>query len=268
MAAPESLSLTDDLPFWSAPFGIHLLDIINYKSEMTVLDIGFGFGFPMLELAMRLGNSSQVYGVDPFEEGAHRVRQKIQAAGTFNAQPVTGRAEELPFADSVFDLIVSNNGINNVQNQQTVFNECFRVSKKDCQLVFTLNTDQTFSKFYEVYRSTLREFKLQEYDDKISKHIRKKRVPFSYLQSCLSNSGFVIHSAAEDSFTYRFSSGTAMLNHSFIRMAFLPSWMELLPEALQAGVFNKIEEELNSIASQSGSLAMQVPFVTVDCRKS
>jgi hypothetical protein len=46
--------LYDELPLWSAPFGLKLLEHIEYKKNLTALDIGFGNGFPLTELDMRL----------------------------------------------------------------------------------------------------------------------------------------------------------------------------------------------------------------------
>jgi hypothetical protein len=64
----ELIDVFDELSFWSAPFGLKLLENINYKQNITALDIGFGAGFPLTEIAMRLGNSSTVYGIDPWKE--------------------------------------------------------------------------------------------------------------------------------------------------------------------------------------------------------
>ena len=66
---PEVVSALDELSLWSAPFGLKLLDSVLYKKNMNVLDIGFGTGFPLTELAMRLGKTSRIYGVDPWNEG-------------------------------------------------------------------------------------------------------------------------------------------------------------------------------------------------------
>ena len=55
------VSVIDELPLWSAPFGLSLLNTIKLKRNLNVLDVGFGFGFPLIEVAMRLGNSSKVY---------------------------------------------------------------------------------------------------------------------------------------------------------------------------------------------------------------
>jgi hypothetical protein len=62
MAKLNQFLIYDELPFWSAPFGMTLLDTVKYKSCMQVADIGSGGGFPMLELAERLGPGSLVTG--------------------------------------------------------------------------------------------------------------------------------------------------------------------------------------------------------------
>lgn len=41
----------DEAPLWSASFGQLLLKHLNLKPNITVVDIGSGAGFPLLELA-------------------------------------------------------------------------------------------------------------------------------------------------------------------------------------------------------------------------
>ena len=41
---PQLVSVIDDLPLWSAPFGLKLLDIIPVRRGMRVLDVGGGPG--------------------------------------------------------------------------------------------------------------------------------------------------------------------------------------------------------------------------------
>ena len=54
---PEFVNTFDELPLWSAPFGLLLLKHVELKPNLKVIDIGSGAGFPLLELASRLGNS-------------------------------------------------------------------------------------------------------------------------------------------------------------------------------------------------------------------
>ncbi len=55
---PALVSIIDELPLWSAPFGLKLLDKVMFHPNMNVLDLGCGLGFPLLELANRLGDNS------------------------------------------------------------------------------------------------------------------------------------------------------------------------------------------------------------------
>jgi 16S rRNA G527 N7-methylase RsmG len=52
------MEVIDELPIWSVPFGLKLLDVVDYKPTISAIDIGFGTGFPLIELAMRFGNTS------------------------------------------------------------------------------------------------------------------------------------------------------------------------------------------------------------------
>jgi precorrin-6B methylase 2 len=90
---PEFL---DELPLWSASFGLKLLDYIDYKPNITAVDIGFGTGFPLTEIAMRLGNNSTVYGIDEWKEGINRAEGKINYYGLSNVKIIEGSGESIP----------------------------------------------------------------------------------------------------------------------------------------------------------------------------
>ncbi|MBI5325630.1 MAG: class I SAM-dependent methyltransferase [Ignavibacteriae bacterium] len=124
----SNISTVDELPLWSAPFGLKLLDVIKMKPEMNVLDIGSGLGFPAIEIAMRLGNSGKVFGVEPWKEARERANEKIRLLGLNNIDIIDGVAEELHFENDFFDLVVSNNGINNVQD----IVKSFKISMVQC----------------------------------------------------------------------------------------------------------------------------------------
>src|SRR6266581_6865469 len=75
---PEFGEWYDELPLWSAPFGLLLLDRVSMKSGRTILDVGAGTGFLTLELAQRCGPTSKVIAVDPWKAGMNRLRKKIE----------------------------------------------------------------------------------------------------------------------------------------------------------------------------------------------
>lgn len=211
----------DELPLWSAPFGLRLLETIRYSAGVTALDIGPGYGFPLVEPAMRLGRRSRVVGIDPWAEGVAKIAEKICSCGFKNAAVARGDACNLPFSQKTFDLITSNNGINNIGNVQVAVVEIGRVAKSHAQFVFTFNTDRTFIRLYEAFREVLYEIGLPEYNKAVSDDIFNKRKPVSLMERLVVNSGFDVNSIIEDKFSYIFTDATAMLHHFFFRTAFL-----------------------------------------------
>jgi ubiquinone/menaquinone biosynthesis C-methylase UbiE len=264
---PELISIIDDLPLWSAPFGLRLMDIVHYKKNVQALDIGFGLGFPLLEIAMRLGPTSKVIGIDPWKQAHKRVQLKLKLTHVQNIELVEGVAEAIPFADHSFDLIYSNNGINNVQDLSKSLQECYRVAKNEAQFVFTFNLEKTFIEFYVLFRETLKELGLQQYEQKIDTHIYSKRKPLAEMRMAVERAGFKITEVYEDIFQYRFTDGTSMLNYFPINLSFLPSWKAIVPEEQQDQIFRHLEIKMNQVASVNNGFVMQVPFATFDCIK-
>jgi ubiquinone/menaquinone biosynthesis C-methylase UbiE len=205
--------------------------------------------------------------LDPWQKGLERVRQKIKQIGVRNISLVNGVAEKMPFQNETFHLIISNNGLNNVQNLQKTLNECARVAKKNAQLVFTYNTDKTFLEFYQLFRKTLIAYRLKSCLKQLDKHIYSKRKPLNEFKNALYKSGFRVAKIYESSFNYKFVDGTSMFNHFMINASFLPAWMEIVPKDRLAEVFSDLEKRINSIALRKGLFKMSVPFYTIDCRK-
>lgn len=265
---PKLVSIIDETSFWSAPPGTAILERMPYRKNMNALDIGFGTGFPLVEMAMRLGNTCKVFGIDPWVAGIGRAKQKLAMFGISNVNIIEGSAEQMPFENNFFDLIVSNNGMNNIDDLPTAVRECNRVAKPGGRFIFTFNTEETFIEFYLVYREVLKEYGLQEYDPNISEHIYQKRKPVTEVKELLHQSGFKLLSSNNDIYYYRFTDGTAMLNHFLIRLAFLDTWINILPEGKREVIFKQIEAKLNEQAGREGGFSMQVPFITMDCEKT
>ena len=265
---PELVSTIDELPLWSAPFGLKLLAAVRYRKNMSVLDVGCGTGFPLLELAMRLGTGCRLFGIDPWIGAMKRTRMKIAEYGIDNMQLIEGRAENIPLADNSVDLIVSNNGINNVDDLERVIAECARVSKRGAQFLATVNLDTTMMEFYSVMEEVLRERGWVTEIEAMKKHIRAKRRPLGELTALLEKNAFAHPIVTQDTFKYTFTSGTAMLNHYFIRLAFLGPWKNIVPPEHQKSVFGQIESRLNAQAEVNGCIHLSVPFALIVSEKS
>jgi arsenite methyltransferase len=262
---PDFMATIDELSLWSAPFGLKLLDVIGLKRNMYVLDLGCGLGFPLIELAERLGGSCRAVGLDPWKAALERAGQKCAIRGIENAFMVDGVAEHMPFPGRIFDLIVSNNGVNNVQDMVQTFSECRRVAKPGAQMVLTLNLDGTMVEFYGVFIQVLKERGMEEEIEKIRQHIYAKRRPLDEIRRTLIASGFRVQNEIHESFRLRYADGTAMLNHGMIKNWFAPAWKDLLDTEDVRSVFETVEERLNEQAKTVGGMTLTVPFITMDC---
>jgi ubiquinone/menaquinone biosynthesis C-methylase UbiE len=258
------VSVIDDLPLWSAPFGLKLLETIELEPNLNVLDIGSGMGFPIIELSQRLGNTCNVFGIDPWKSAIERAKLKIKTWEITNLQIIEGKAEQLPFENNYFDLIVSNNGTNNVDEEERVFEEISRIAKQGAQLVITMNLPDTMKEFYDVLKKVLEQNNKTNEVEKLKNHIHSKRKPISHIKQLIEDSGFKIKNIYTDAFTLRYLDGTTMFNHFLIRLAFIQSWMEIVEHQDQKTIFEKVEKELNEIAKANGNLSLTVPWVCIN----
>ncbi len=254
----------DETPLWSAPFGLKLLDCVEYRRGITALDIGFGMGFPLTELAMRLGSTSTVYGIDPWKPGIERTQVKLDAYRIDNVRIIEAPAEKIPLDDSSIDLIVSNNGINNVQDISQVLSECARVLKPGGQFVMTMNLDKSMFEMYSELGSILSALHLDESVAAMHRHIQEKRPPLDAILDLLRANGFMIRRLEHDQFNYRYADGTAMLHHFLIRMAFMDSWIKILPKGREEEIFDALETRLSEQARRFGGLRLSIPWVVID----
>ena len=263
----KMVDVLDELPIWSAPFGLKLLDYVSYRPKIQAIDIGFGTGFPLTELAMRLGESSTVYGIDPWKEAIVRTNQKIGLYGIKNVRLIEGVAESIPLESGTMDLIVSNNGINNVTDMDKVFSECSRIMKTGGQFVQTMNLDKSMFEFYTELESVLVDMQLKKVVEDMHHHIYLKRRPLDEVLFMMQSNGFNIKDMELDQFNYKFTDGTAMLNHYFIRLAFMESWIKILPKDQVETIFKEVEQRLNNRANLFGGIKLSIPFVLINAVK-
>jgi len=263
----DLVSIIDELPLWSAPFGFKLLDMIELKPGINALDIGCGLGFPLIELALRLGTSSKVFGIDPWERGIERINLKIRKLDLKNVTVNKGVAEKLSFEDNFFDLIVSNNGINNVEDIGSTLSECYRTSKPGAQLTITLNLENTMIEFYDVFEEILIKNGLDNAALKMKDQIYSKRKPLDETRQSLDEAGFEIQTIDEDSFQINFLDGATMFEHYLIKYWFLDGWKSVVHSDDLENIFELVEKRFNEIAREAGEICLTVPFVTLDCRR-
>jgi ubiquinone/menaquinone biosynthesis C-methylase UbiE len=87
------------------PFIWRVIDIAELKKDHKVLDVGTGTGIFILEAIQRYPEI-KITGVDPDKNALHIAQSKLKAMGR-KANLVQGYAQELPFPDGSFDVVVS-----------------------------------------------------------------------------------------------------------------------------------------------------------------
>ena len=92
-----------------------------------VLDVGCGAGMDTLIAAQMVGPTGSVTGIDMTPEMAAKARRSVTVMGLETVTIVEGSAEQLPFPDSSFDVVISNGVIDLIPDKDAVFSEIVRV---------------------------------------------------------------------------------------------------------------------------------------------
>lgn len=92
-----------------------------------VLDVGCGSGTDAFVAARLVGPQGAVIGLDLTEEMLDAPREALDASPVPWLSFVEGAADEMPFPDASFDLIVSNGVLNLVPDKDAAFRELRRV---------------------------------------------------------------------------------------------------------------------------------------------
>lgn len=248
----------DELPLWSAPFGIQMLDRVPLRSDMRILDVGTGTGFLALELAQRCGPTSKVYAVDPWDTACNRLAKKIEYCGIENIELIRGVAEKLNLPNGEIDLAVCNLGINNFEKPSEVLAEVNRVSKVGATLAITTNLVGHMSEFYEVFQQTFERVFPGRSTRELDMHVAHRGTVES-VSELIHEAGFLPSCCETSDYKMRFCNGTALLNHFFIRLGFMGGWRGVVGGDHEVLFFTELENDLNNYATKFGELKLTIP---------
>lgn len=104
------------------------------RAPRRVLDVGCGTGFLLRMLADRLPGAEVLAGVDP---AAGMIAVATSMAREPKIRLSTGVAEELPYPDRSFDLVVATTSFDHWEDQGKGLAECARVLVPGGHLVLT-----------------------------------------------------------------------------------------------------------------------------------
>jgi len=232
-----------------------ILEHVPLRRGQTVLDIGAGTGFLTIELAQR--SAARVIAIDPWADAMAVLRRKVDYLGLTDVELLVADAAELALPAASVDVVVSNLGINNFDNSAAVLSECYRVLRPGGRLVLSTNLAGHMQEFYDVFRQVFASRGLES--RALDEHIARRATVDGTLR-LLESAGFSAKVAEIGSFRMRFADGTALLEHYFIRLAFLDGWQSIAgPDVLTA-----VEHELN----RGGELSFTIPMACFEALRS
>ncbi len=109
--------------------------LASLREGDTVLDLGSGAGFDCFLAADRVGENGQVIGVDMTPEMIEKARGNAEKGNYGNVEFRLGEIENLPVADNLVDVVISNCVINLAPDKRKVFKEVFRTLKPGGRLM-------------------------------------------------------------------------------------------------------------------------------------
>ena len=128
----------------------NVLSLVSYVPRGSLLDVGCGTGQMLRFVAERRPGDFELTGLDQSSSMIERARSVTGTGPTL----VVGKAEELPFADETFDVVVAMGVYEYVRDVEAALREASRVVTKGGLAVVTMQNPSSPHRFWHsaVYR--------------------------------------------------------------------------------------------------------------------
>jgi len=104
-----------------------VISLLNLKENVSMLDIGCGTGWALGQAANANDGKGTFFGVDLSEKMIEKAKENFR--GRENLHFIRANAEEIPFEDSQFDIIICTNSFHHYLHPDNALKEMYRLLK-------------------------------------------------------------------------------------------------------------------------------------------
>lgn len=139
-----------------------IISHINLTSVERVLDVGCGAGGLLIRLKQEKGLNPrcELYGIDIAEGMLEKARGQSEA-GKLSINFQLASADQLPFPDSYFDVIICQHVLYHVADVQKAVEEAYRCLNDGGQYLVTLNSQFSKTKLFALRNMLAKKLKVE-----------------------------------------------------------------------------------------------------------
>lgn len=256
------------LPVWGHRFGKMLLRDLKIPPKAMVLDVGCGTGYPALELLKRMTDDGRIIAIDAASAMLDEARKK---AGALSGKRIFFRSEnawpKLPFAADVYDTVICNSVLQEMEDPELAIREFVRVTRPDGEVRITLPLAGTFAEFHDLLREVLIKSDRKDAIDRLDLYL-SRYPPLEQARAWFEDAGCVDIHAEYEIYTLLFKSSREFFFAPVIEFGPLVSWKEIAGTGAQMqSVFWQCKQAIDTYFAGS-SFAVTIVAGCVRGRKS
>lgn len=131
------------------------LELLKIKPNDRILEIAFGTGYNLVELARITNNKGKVYGIDLTPEMVEKSRKRLIKNNLLNKVKLyEGNAKKLPFKNNSLDVVYLSNFLEILSDKdiKLVLKEILRVLKSNGKICIIDTSNNTNYKTVRIYK--------------------------------------------------------------------------------------------------------------------